>query len=79
MKTLTFLFLAGAVVAAPGAAIASSQAALIEQKASATNQATDSTNKDDKKVCRKLKKSGTRMSEKVCLTKQEWARIDRDA
>lgn len=30
----------------------------------------------EKKVCRKLVTSGTRMAEKVCLTKEEWKKVE---
>lgn len=30
----------------------------------------------EKKICRKLTTSGTRMEKRVCLTKSQWAKID---
>jgi hypothetical protein len=33
----------------------------------------------DKKVCRRIESTVSRMVKKVCLTKQEWDQIDRDA
>jgi hypothetical protein len=33
----------------------------------------------DKKVCRRIESTVSRMAKKVCLTKQEWDQIDRDA
>jgi len=33
----------------------------------------------EKKVCRKLVTSGTRFTEKVCLTNEEWKKVDAEA
>jgi hypothetical protein len=33
-------------------------------------------NPADKKVCRRLKTSGSRMAERVCLTKEQWKQVD---
>jgi hypothetical protein len=33
----------------------------------------------EKKVCRKLVTSGSRFTEKVCLTKEEWKKVDAEA
>lgn len=30
----------------------------------------------DKKVCKRLATSGTRMAERVCLTKQQWEKVE---
>ena len=30
----------------------------------------------DKKVCKRLKTSGTRMADRVCLTKEQWKKVD---
>ena len=31
---------------------------------------------EEKKVCKRLETSGTRMAERVCLTKDEWKRVE---
>jgi hypothetical protein len=33
----------------------------------------------EKKVCKRLAMSGTRMAERVCLTKQEWEKVEEEA
>lgn len=33
----------------------------------------------EKKVCRLLETTGTRMSERVCLTEREWLKVDRES
>jgi hypothetical protein len=32
-----------------------------------------------KKICKRLAVSGTRMADRVCLTKQEWAKVEEEA
>ena len=32
----------------------------------------------DKKVCKRLETSGTRMAERVCLTKEQWKKVDEE-
>ena len=31
---------------------------------------------EEKKVCKRLETSGTRMAERVCLTKEEWKKVE---
>ena len=33
-------------------------------------------NSADKKVCKRLKVTGSRMAQRVCLTKEEWKKVD---
>ena len=30
----------------------------------------------EKKICKRLETSGTRMAERVCLTKEEWKKVE---
>ena len=32
----------------------------------------------DKKICKRLVVSGTRMADRVCLTKDEWKKVDEE-
>jgi hypothetical protein len=32
----------------------------------------------DKKICKRLATSGTRMAERVCLTKEQWQKVDEE-
>ena len=54
-----------------------------EQVASrVSNQAADETAAPtpvEKKVCKRLATSGTRMAERVCLTKQQWEKVESEA
>ena len=47
-----------------------------------SNQAADETTAPasaEKKICKRLATSGTRMAERVCLTKQQWEKVDEEA
>lgn len=33
---------------------------------------------DEKKICKRLAVSGTRMADRVCLTKEEWKKVEED-
>jgi hypothetical protein len=33
----------------------------------------------EKKICKRLATSGTRMGERVCLTKQQWQKVEEEA
>jgi hypothetical protein len=33
----------------------------------------------EKKICKRLAVSGTRMADRVCLTKQEWEKVEEEA
>ena len=45
----------------------------------ATNQAAETAAPAEKKVCKRLATSGTRMAERVCLTKQQWEKVEAEA
>lgn len=61
------------VVSTPAFAQNSSQAATAAT-ASAAQPSKAAT--EEKKVCRRLETSGTRMAERVCLTKDEWKKVE---
>ena len=47
-----------------------------------SNQAADETTAPasaEKKICKRLATSGTRMAERVCLTKQQWEKVEQEA
>jgi hypothetical protein len=33
---------------------------------------------DEKKICKRLAVSGTRMADRVCLTKEEWKKVEEE-
>ena len=61
------------LVAAPASAQGNSQAATAA--ASAAAQGTKGA-KGEKKICKRLETSGTRMAERVCMTKDEWKKVE---
>ena len=65
-----------AVTAVPAAASGKTAAAATATSTSASAPAPASA-KADKKICKWLRKSGTRMDAKVCLTKSEWKRVEK--
>ena len=63
---------AALIMNAPASAQGNSQAA-----ATAATAATPGAKaKEEKKVCKLLQTSGTRMAERVCLTKEEWKKVE---
>ena len=66
MRLLTFAALSAALVCAVPAA------------AKTQNEPDQPTvgNPADKKICRKLTITGSRMGERVCLTREEWKKVD---
>ena len=64
---------AALLLAAPVAAQSTSQAGTASASAAqATKPAAE------KKICKRLAVSGTRMADRVCLTKQEWEKVDQE-
>ena len=60
---------AALLIAAPAAAQGSSQAGTAAATAAQSKPA-------EKKICKRLATSGTRMAERVCLTKEEWKKVE---
>lgn len=63
---------AALLIAAPVAAQGTSQAGTASASAAQVAKPADA----EKKVCKRLETSGTRMAERVCLTKQEWQKVE---
>ncbi|HWH17394.1 MAG TPA: hypothetical protein VNT77_03525 [Allosphingosinicella sp.] len=74
MRIQLFAIAATVLVAAPAAASEPANPA----PPAAAAASSDAAPKAEKKICRWLNKSGTRMDEKVCLTKAEWKKIERE-
>lgn len=66
MRSISFVVLSAALVCSVPAA-AKTQDAPDQQSLNGSS---------DKKVCRRLKMTGSRMHEKVCLTKEEWKKVE---
>ena len=75
MRKTMFLALATAITfSAPLAAKTgtTTKAELAESKAGKADEG-------DRKICKRLSTSGTRMADRVCLTKDQWKKVDEDA
>ncbi|HVF38202.1 MAG TPA: hypothetical protein VNA29_09715 [Sphingomicrobium sp.] len=66
MRNIALAVSAALLFAAPAAARSNAQPAPAETK---TAQA-------DKKVCKRLEVTGSRIAEKVCLTRDEWKKVE---
>ena len=67
------LIMAGTVPAA--ASVASSDAPSAQAQGKSAGAVTVAET-GEKKICKKLARSGTRMAEKTCLTKSEWKKVE---
>ena len=66
---------AALLLAVPVAAQTSSQAGTATTSASAAQTAKPEA---EKKICKRLAVSGTRMADRVCLTKTEWEKVEQE-
>ena len=66
---------AALLIAAPVAAQGTTQAGTASTSAAQVAKPVDA----EKKVCKRLETSGTRMAERVCLTKQQWEKVEQEA
>lgn len=76
------------VVTLSAALLLSSTAVAKEKKLAANEQPSATTTYQapaeapvatEKKVCKRLDSTGTRMEKRVCLTKQEWQKVEEEA
>ena len=63
------------LVAAPAVAQSTTQAG----SAATTSAQTAKSAVEEKKVCKRLDATGTRMEKRVCLTKDEWKKVEDEA
>jgi hypothetical protein len=66
---------AALLLAAPAAAQGTTQAGTTSSSAAQAAKPAEA----EKKICKRLATSGTRMAERVCLTKQEWQKVEEEA
>jgi hypothetical protein len=59
------------------AALMSTSAAAETQAPSEPTKATEKVAPAEKKVCKRLATTGSRMEERVCLTKEEWKAVEK--
>lgn len=62
------------LLAAPATAQNSTQAGTAATTAAQTTKAAD----DEKKICKRLDSTGTRMEKRVCLSKEEWKKVQEE-
>ena len=68
MRTTMFLAVAAALTLSVPASAKTTQLAESKQPADSKSS--------DKKVCKKVAATGSRMGERVCLTKEEWKKVE---
>ncbi|HEY0629379.1 MAG TPA: hypothetical protein VGD23_08625 [Sphingomicrobium sp.] len=72
MRTSMFLTIAAALtVSAPLAAKTETSANQLAENKSGKAEG-------EKKICKRLATSGTRMADRVCLTKEQWKKVDEE-
>jgi hypothetical protein len=83
MRLTSLVTLSAALLLSSTAMAQDKKLASNEQAASSVgNQAADETKAPaptEKKICKRLATSGTRMAERVCLTKQHWEKVDEES
>ena len=65
---------AALLIAAPVAAQNTSQAGTASASAAQAAKPSEA----EKKICKRLETSGTRMADRVCLTKEQWQKVEQD-
>jgi hypothetical protein len=74
LATISAVLLAAAPVAAQTTQTGSASSTAAQTTKLADN---DQAN-DEKKVCKRLETSGTRMAKRVCLTESEWKKVEEE-
>jgi hypothetical protein len=75
MRIIPTATLAALIVSMPALAQNSSQTATATTTAAAQSPKPAA---EEKKVCKLLETTGTRRSERVCLTKEEWKKVEEE-
>ena len=74
MRMTMFLTVAAALTMSAPLAAKTEAAAKAELSENKGAKAADG----EKKICKRLATSGTRMADRVCLTKEQWKKVDED-
>jgi Spy/CpxP family protein refolding chaperone len=74
MRATIFTFAATALIAVTALPAAASSKAAADSAVAGT----PASNKAEEKVCKRPERSGTRLSKQICLTKEEWKKIEKD-
>lgn len=72
MRKMSWLALSAALILSASATAKSNGTADPAQQPAAKSATAD------KKICKRLPASGTRMEERVCLTKAEWKKVEEE-
>ena len=80
MRLITVVTMSAALLLSSTATAKNQKLASSDQPSKdATYQANDQEKKpSEKKVCKRLETSGTRMAERVCLTKEQWQKVEEE-
>jgi len=74
MRIISLAALSAALLISVPAAAQSTQSGTAATTAAQTTKLAE--NDADKKVCKRLATSGTRMAKRVCLTQDQWKKVD---
>lgn len=72
MRNIAMTALAAALLAATPAVAKNNTPDQVAPTSDVAGKASDA----GKKICKRLATSGTRMAERVCLTKEQWKKVD---
>ena len=67
------------LISVPATAQTTQSGAAATTAAQTTKLAENDKADDDKKVCKRLATSGTRMAKRVCLTEYQWKKVEEEA
>ena len=76
---LTSVFMLSAALLVSSAAVAKDSKLAVNESASAGTgyqAASEAPETAEKKICKQIERTGTRKTERVCLTKQDWKKVD---
>ena len=78
MRLTSVIMLSAALLVSSAAVAKDTKLAVNEPlSASSGNQAaSEAPEATEKKICKQIERTGTRKTERVCLTKQDWKKVD---
>jgi hypothetical protein len=78
ITTIAFATIAAAPAGSKGTAMASAQTDASAQQASDVGPAANTAATGEKKICKQLPSSYSRMTKRACLTDKEWKQVEAD-
>ena len=76
MRTRPMFYLAACLLAAGSVPSHAETVASLGTEQAKTSGATSAAGSAEKKICRKLVTSGSRFADRVCLTKEQWKKVE---